>query len=174
MRRPLLTLCCLGPGLLLAGCASQLKTADSLFGLVTPYRIEIVQGNVVTKEQLELLQIGMARRQVREVLGTPLVADLFHADRWDYLFTIRRQGAEPQRRNVTVHFESDKLARIEAGELPSEREFVASISRARKFTPRKLELTEEERNALPPPPPREAPPAEPSGPVRSYPPLEAS
>jgi len=172
MPRLLLTACCLGAGLLLAGCASQWRNSDSLFGLVTPYRIEIVQGNVVTKEQLERVRIGMSRRQVRDLLGSPLVADLFHADRWDYLFTIRRQGAEPQRRSVVVFFDGDRLSKIDAEELPSEKEFVASISRQREFAPKKLELTEEERRALPVPPPRETPPAEPSGAVRPYPPLE--
>jgi len=174
MFRPLLTVCCLGAGLALTGCASQWQDASSLFGLVTPYRIEIVQGNVVTKEQLERVRIGMNRRQVRDVLGSPLVADIFHDDRWDYLFSIRRQGAEPQRRSVIVFFEGDKLTKIDAEELPSEKEFVASISRHRDFAPRKLELTEEERKALPVPPPRETPAAEPSGPVRPYPPLEPS
>lgn len=174
MLRPTLTFGLLSAGLALSGCASQMKTADTLFGVITPYRIEIVQGNVVTREQLERVRIGMSRRQVRDLLGTPLVADVFHADRWDYLFTIRRQGAEPQRRSIVAYFEGDALTKIDAPELPSEKDFVASISRHREFTPRKLELTEEERAALPLPPPRSEPKAEPSGPVRSYPPLEAS
>jgi outer membrane protein assembly factor BamE len=160
--------------LLIGGCASQRQTSDTLFGLVTPYRIEIVQGNVVTKEQLGKLQVGMERRQVRDVLGTPMLADVFHADRWDYPFSIRRQGAEPQRRSIVLRFDGDKLAAIEAPELPGEHEFVASISRCRN-TPlpqRKLELTDEERAALPVPPARAASAAEPVGPVRSYPPLE--
>ena len=164
----------LASGLLLAGCASQRQTSDTLFGLVTPYRIEIVQGNVVTKEQLAKLQVGMDRRQVRDLLGTPMLADVFHADRWDYPFSIRRQGAEPQRRSIVLRFEGDKLATIDAPELPAEHEFVASISRWRnvKLPERKLELTDEERAALPLPPPRPASAAEPTGPVRSYPPLE--
>ncbi|GAB4125573.1 MAG: hypothetical protein Fur0014_23000 [Rubrivivax sp.] len=159
--------------LLLAGCASQLQTSETLFGLVTPYRMEIVQGNVVTKEQIERLKPGMVRRQVIDVLGTPLVADIFHADRWDYVFTIRRQGAEPQRRAIVLSFKGDVLERIDAPELPSEREFVSSITREAQYPPRKLELTPEERAALPKPPPREAPAAEPVGPVRPYPPLES-
>jgi outer membrane protein assembly factor BamE len=160
--------------LLLAGCASQRQTSDTLFGLITPYRIEIVQGNVVTQEQLAKLQVGMDRRQVRDVMGTPMLADVFHADRWDYPFSIRRQGAEPQRRSIVLRFEGDKLAKIDAPDLPSEQEFVASISRWRdvKLPERKLELTDEERAALPVPPVRPASAAEPVGPVRSYPPLE--
>lgn len=157
----------------LAGCASAARDGGSLFGLVTPYRIDIVQGNVVTKEQMARVRPGMTRQQVRDVLGTPLVTDLFHAERWDYPFTIRRQGAEPQQRSVIAHFKGDTLERIEAPELPSEHEFVASISVSRR-TPSavKLELSDEERQALPVPPPRPAPAVEPTGPQREYPPLE--
>ena len=65
---------------------------------------------------------------MRDVLGSPLLTDLFHADRWDYVFTIRRQGAEPQPRAIVVLFDGDRLKSIETGgDLPSEREFVASI-----------------------------------------------
>jgi outer membrane protein assembly factor BamE len=158
----------------LGGCAS-LQSEGNLLGLITPYRIDIVQGNVVTKEQLALVRPGMSRVQVRDVLGSPLVTDVFHADRWDYVFTIRRPGTQPQLRSVVAFFEGDRLLRVEAPELPSEREFVASISR----TPPsgklpQLELTPEQRAALPvPPKPAPSPPApETTGPHRDYPPLE--
>ena len=75
MRRSLLLLCA---ALSLTGCEALQRT-DSLFGLITPYRIDIVQGNAITKEQAALIKPGLARAQVREVLGTPLVADPFHA-----------------------------------------------------------------------------------------------
>jgi outer membrane protein assembly factor BamE len=159
--------------LALGGCES-LQNTDSLFGVITPYRIDIVQGNAITKEQIALIKPGTTRLQVREVLGTPMVADPFHADRWDYIFTLRRQGAQPQRRSVVVRFDGDAVKSVDAPELPSEREFVASISRFRDIRQPKLELSEEERAALPLPPKREAPPAEPVGPVRDYPPLEKS
>ncbi len=173
MRRLLLILCATLPCWLLAGCEALQRT-DSLFGWVTPYRIDIVQGNAITKEQAAQLKPGLTRLQVREVLGTPMVADPFHANRWDYIFTLRRPGAEPQRRSVVVTFDGDTVKTVEAPDLPSEREFVASISRHRNLRAPKLELSEEERAALPTPPKREAPPAEPMGPVREYPPLEAS
>jgi outer membrane protein assembly factor BamE len=157
----------------LAGCASQLQTSETLFGLITPYRMEIVQGNVITKEQMARLKPGMPRRQVVDLLGSPLVADIFHADRWDYVFTIRRQGSEPQRRSIVLSFRGDVLERIDAPELPSEQDFVSSITKEREYPKRKLELTDEERAALPKPPPRETPAAEPVGPIRPYPPLES-
>ncbi len=173
MRHPTLVLCSLLVAALLTGCESLQRT-DSLFGFITPYRIDIVQGNAVTQEQAEKIKPGLTRLQVRDVLGTPLMADPFHANRWDYIFTLRRPGAEAQRRSVVVFFEGDVVKSIEAPPLPSEREFVASISRFKDIRAPKLELSEAERAALPLPPKREVPAAEPIGPVRDYPPLDKS
>jgi len=170
--RPLL-LSILAVAALLAGCESLQRT-DSFLGVITPYRIDIVQGNAITSEQAALLKPGLTRLQVREILGTPLLTDPFHADRWDYLFVLRRPNTDVQRRGVVVHFEGDRVKWVDATELPTERDFVASISRFKDVKERKLELTEEERQALPPPVRREAPPAEPVGAVRDYPPLEKS
>jgi outer membrane protein assembly factor BamE len=146
-----------------------------LFGVITPYKIEIVQGNVITKEQAALVKPGLTRAQVRDVLGSPLLTDVFHADRWDYVFTIRRQGAEPQQRKVVVMFDGDKLKSISAQDLPSERDFVASIDTFKK--PGKippLSLSPEEIKALPIPPKPEPAASAPEGPQRTYPPLEPS
>jgi outer membrane protein assembly factor BamE len=164
-----LTLVALGT----AGCQS-LQSSNSFLGVITPYRVEVVQGNVVTKEQAAAIHPGMSRAQVRDLLGSPLLADPFHADRWDYVFTIRRPGAEPQLRRVVVLFTGETLKSIDTGgELPAEREFVASIDtfKTSRNAPA-LELTDEQLKALPVPPRPPAPDAEPVGPVRSYPPLE--
>lgn len=170
--RPLVALALCG-SLLLAGCES-LQRSDSFLGVITPYRIDIVQGNVVTKEQAAVVKPGMSRSQVRDILGSPLLTDAFHADRWDYVFTIRRQGTQPQLRRIVVRFEGDTMKSMEAnGELPSEREFVASIDTfkgSRRTTP--LELTEEQVKALPVPEKPAASAPEPEAPVRDYPPLE--
>ena len=171
MRRLLLIPCALVAGLMLTGCESLQRT-DSFLGFITPYRIDIVQGNAITKEQAALIKPGLTRLQVRDVLGTPLVADPFHANRWDYIFTLRRPNTDVQRRSVVVTFEGDVVKTMEAPDLPSEREFVASISRFKDPRAPKLELSEEERKALPMPVRREVPPPEPMGPVREYPPLE--
>ncbi len=163
------------PALLLAAGCDSLQRSDSFLGVITPYRIDIVQGNAVTKEQMALIRPGLTRLQVRDVLGSPLLADPFHANRWDYLFTLRRPGTELQRRSVIVHFDGERVKSVEApDDLPSEREFVASISRYKDPRAPRLELSADERAALPPPRRREAPAAEPIGPVRSYPPLEGS
>ena len=134
--------------LLLAGCAASRQSffGDGFFAKITPYRIEIVQGNVITSEQAARIKPGLSRLQVRDILGTPLLADPFHGDRWDYIFTIRRDGLPNQRRSVVVWFEGDTLKTIEAPDLPSEREFVARHQpRARSPKVPVLELTEAQR-----------------------------
>ena len=157
----------------LAGCQS-LQSEIGVVRFLTPYKMEIVQGNVITSEQVAVVKPGLSRAQVRDVLGSPLLADPFHANRWDYVFTIRRQGAEPQLRRVVVLFKDDKLESIDTGgPLPGERDFIGSIANYRltdEAPP--LALTEAQLKALPvpvkPPPPEPVPPA----PQRSYPPLE--
>ena len=163
--------------LALGGCQS-LQSSDNFLGVITPYRVEVVQGNVITDEQAKILKPGMTRAQVRDILGSPMLTDPFHADRWDYVFTIRRQGTAPQQRRVTVFFENDRVARFDAGDVPTEREFVTSID-ASKPESRKipLELDEQQLRAIPVPAPSRAalvPGLAASGPARSYPPLETS
>ncbi|OWQ88357.1 hypothetical protein CDN99_15965 [Roseateles aquatilis] len=151
-------------------------SGDKVMGLITPYRVEIVQGNVVTKEQLAQVKPGMTRMQAREALGSPLLTDVFHESRWDYVFTIRRQGAAPQNRHIQLTFDGDKLSKIDApDDLPTEKEFIAAINTLKGSGKEpKLELTEEERKALPPPVRQAAASApDPIGPTRDYPPLEA-
>ncbi len=160
----------------LAGCAASADPEQRFAGVITPYRMEVVQGNVVTQEMAAQLRPGLSREQVRNILGSPLLADVFHADRWDYVFTIRRQGAAPQRRHMTVLFQGDKLASFEAPKLPSEREFVEAIDVAKveqKSVP--LALSDDQLRALPLPKPAAAataPTAAASAPARAYPPLE--
>jgi outer membrane protein assembly factor BamE len=160
----------------LAGCSSLQPTTDKLLGLVAPYRIDIMQGNVVTKEQVAQIKPGMSKEQVRDVIGSPLLMSSFHSDRWDYVFTLRRQGVEPQLRSVVAVFDKDaKLVTLEAPDLPSEREFVASVRppRANPGTEPVLALSDEQKKTLPPPVKAEAPAiAQPLGANRTYPPLE--
>jgi outer membrane protein assembly factor BamE len=159
----------------LAAC-QYLPSADRVLGPITPYRIEVVQGNVVTKEQAAQARPGMNRAQVRDALGSPLIVDPFHADRWDYVFSIRRQGAPTQQHSVVVLFENDVMKSIEAdGELPSERDFVASIDSAKpQLKQPVLALTDEEKKALPAPVRPPAAEAVPDVAARAYPPLETT
>jgi outer membrane protein assembly factor BamE len=160
----------------LGACANFDRATTSMVGVITPYRVDVVQGNFVSREQAAALKPGMSRNQVREVLGTPLLASLFHADRWDYVFTFRRQGSEPQSRRLAVYFKNDLMDRIEAGELPTEVEFLASLDsgRIRDAVVPNLQASEEVlvKYASPsvtapalalPPAPASYPPLEPSG-----------
>ena len=74
------------------------------------YRIDIQQGNYVTQDQVQKLKTGMTRTEVRQALGTPLLQDVFHADRWDYYFSHAKGGKAADRKLFSVHFKDDKLA----------------------------------------------------------------
>jgi outer membrane protein assembly factor BamE len=113
--------------LCLGACSSVSNSTRNALNAVTPYKVEVVQGNFVSKEQVEALKPGMSRQQAREILGTSLLTDVFHANRWDYVFTIRRQGVEPQQRRLTLYFNGDVLERFEGDAMPSEEEFVAQL-----------------------------------------------
>jgi outer membrane protein assembly factor BamE len=81
---------------------------------LTPHRIEIQQGNFVTQEMVDQLKPGMTKDQVRFAMGTPLVADMFHADRWDYVFVRQRANSrDVEQRRISVFFDEDKLKRID-------------------------------------------------------------
>ena len=116
----------------LAGCGTFNDASSRVAGIVSPYKIDIVQGNFVSKEQADALKVGMSRTQVRDILGTPLLASMFHIDRWDYVFTFKRQGAPSQARKVSVFFTGETLARFEADALPTESEFVATLDSGRR------------------------------------------
>lgn len=168
-----------GAALLLGAAASGCAdTAHRVVGAVTPYKVEVVQGNFISREQVAALQPGMGRQQVREILGTPLLASVFHADRWEYVFTLKRPGVEVQSRRLTVFFQDNVLERVEGDEMPSEAEFVASLaSKASRRAVPVLEATEAQlaRHPTQPDtaPPLEAEPPAPPPPT-SYPPLESA
>ncbi|MEK7361033.1 MAG: outer membrane protein assembly factor BamE [Pseudomonadota bacterium] len=102
--------------LLLVSCGSgRLPMPD-----MTPYRMEIQQGNFVSQEMVAKLKPGMSKDQVRFVMGTPLITDSFHGERWDYVF--RRQMAnsrELEQRKLAVFFEDGKLKRVEGDVTPA-------------------------------------------------------
>ena len=162
---------------LLAGCGSFDRMSQGIAGVVTPYKVEVVQGNFVSREQVEALKPGMSRQQVRDILGTPLLASVFHSDRWDYVFTLKRQGVKTQERKLAVFFKGDALERVEGDSMPSEAEFVATLDNKRKGAKvPPLEANEEALNrfsAGKPAAPAAAAAALPP-PAASYPPLEPS
>jgi outer membrane protein assembly factor BamE len=94
--------------LLLAGC------------FLVPHKIEVQQGNVVDRKMVEKLKLDMTRSQVRFVMGTPLIADPFHPDRWDYVYLSGKAGDVRSLSRITVVFEDDKLRRLEGDAVPFE------------------------------------------------------
>lgn len=164
-------------GALLAGCSAFNGASTSVVSMVSPYRVEVVQGNFVSREQVEALKPGMGRQQVREILGTPLLTSLFHDDRWDYVFTLKRPGLEAQTRKLTVFFKGDVLDRHEGDAMPTESEFVASLeTRKGKGKVPTLEATEQQLARYPVQTPEsksaETDAAAPNASARTYPPLE--
>ncbi len=99
--------------------------------MIRPYRMDIQQGNYVSQEMVAQLKPGMTKEQVRFVLGTPLVTDLFHADRWDYVYyrDSRRGGREA--RKIAVVFENGKLARVVGDVVPTEPKAEAGAARGK-------------------------------------------
>ena len=139
----------------------------------------MVQGNFISSEQVDLLRQGLSRVQVRNLLGTPLVSSLFHADRWDYVFSIRRRGGEIRIYRYAVFFKGDELVRFEGDAMPSESEFIAQLDARRNLgkvppleaTPEQLKAAEAKAPAKAASPAAPAPAAPAS---TSYPPLEGN
>ncbi len=96
--------------LLLAACSST---------PLSPHKIDIQQGNYVNQEMVAKLQPGMTRAQVRFVLGTPLVNDTFHSDRWDYVYRYQKSGEVLEQRRISAIFQGDKLEKVEGDVVPS-------------------------------------------------------
>jgi outer membrane protein assembly factor BamE len=151
-RTPALTFCVVVAALL-AGCASknplmddapvaggpakavaasnsgvQTTSTNRFLHLFSPYKIDIQQGNFVSSEMLAQLKVGMTREQVRFVLGTPLLTDMFHADRWDYDFRLKKGNGEIISSRVSVFFDGNSLSKWEGGNLPTESEYLGFIA----------------------------------------------
>ncbi len=82
--------------------------------IINEYKIDVQQGNVVTQEMVSQLRPGQSKDQVRFILGTPLLMDIFHANRWDYVYSLRQgRTGETERRQFSVFFDADgKLTRV--------------------------------------------------------------
>jgi outer membrane protein assembly factor BamE len=115
----------------------KLSIAALLISLVSAcgsilYKAEIAQGNFVSKEQVAALKLGMPRLQVADILGTPLLVSVFHADRWEYVFNLKRQGIETPSYKLTVYFKGDALDKIDGSNMPTEQEFIDSLAGNKK------------------------------------------
>src|SRR5262249_47512951 len=104
-------ICATAVGVVLAGC-SYIPPSLGV------YKLAINQGNYITEDQVQKLKVGQTRQQVRQILGTPLLADPFHAARWDYVYVFERQGRVLEQNQLAVFFVDDKVARWENGGMP--------------------------------------------------------
>lgn len=189
MPAALLTLACA----LLAGCAGKPDTTGAraldnrMFKpteWITPYKPDVIQGNFISREQVDQLRPGMSRSDVRNVLGTALVASIFHADRWDYVFTIKRQGVAEQSYRYAVFFKGDALERFEGDTMPAEADFIARLDSRRDLgkvpqleaTPEQLEAAQKKAAGTPPSlsAAKATQAAAPNAAAGTYPPLESS
>lgn len=129
MRGTLIAVATVATFAILAGCSTYDSLTQRVAQSITPYRITVVQGNFVSKEAADKMQVGMSRAQVRQLLGTPLLTDMFHADRWDYVFYFKRGSTNVvQQRDFVVMFAGDNVASWTGGDdLPSNLELLAEI-----------------------------------------------
>ena len=97
-------------------------------GYISPYRISVQQGNFVSEEMMAQIKEGLTREQVRFVLGTPLLTDMFHEDRWDFPFRLTKPKGEQVSSLVTIYFKNNTVSKFEGGNLPTENEYLARIT----------------------------------------------
>ncbi len=103
----LFVLCCT----LLAGCGANGPA-------LKPFKMDIQQGNVVTSKMLLQLKPGMTKSQVRFIMGTPLIVDSFHKDRWDYFYQMRQAGKIVEQRRVILDFDKELLTKVRGDVVP--------------------------------------------------------
>ena len=106
----------------------QTVKQEKLFGILPIFHPDIQQGNFISREMVAQLRVGMTPEQVRFVLGTPLLMDVFHASRWDYPFRLQKGNGEITSSHVVVYFEDNRVARFEGGDLPDEKDYLLRIA----------------------------------------------
>lgn len=115
--------------LLLSACGAKLPS-------ITPYKMEISQGNLVTSKMLLQLRPGMTKSQVRYIMGTPLVVDGFRENRWDYFYELRKQGKLVNQRRVILDFDKDVLTAVRGDPVPEDNTS-ATLTTPKSVTPPK-------------------------------------
>ncbi|HEX4856570.1 MAG TPA: outer membrane protein assembly factor BamE [Limnobacter sp.] len=108
---------CAAVSLALTGCSYLPQNYVPSF--VKPYRFDIQQGNFITQQDVSKLQVGMSKEQVRFILGTPLLNDAFHGNRWDYVYRLSKADGQVTQARYTVIFENERLARHGGENLPA-------------------------------------------------------
>ena len=108
--------------------SAEATGVQKLLNIITPYRINIQQGNFISQEMLTRIQPGMTPEQVRFALGTPLLADIFHAGRWDYVFRLQKPNGQITNNRVIIYFKDNRVARILSDTLPDETQYLKTIA----------------------------------------------
>lgn len=108
--------------------SAEATGVQKLLNIVTPYRINIQQGNFISQEMLARIQPGMTPEQVRFALGTPLLSDIFHAGRWDYVFRLQKPNGQVTNNRVIIYFEDNRVSRILSDPLPDETQYLQTIA----------------------------------------------
>jgi outer membrane protein assembly factor BamE len=88
------------------------RSFDGGYNVPLLYKIDIQQGNVIEQKMLDKLKPGMDKNQVKFIMGTPVLIDPFHNERWEYIYSFQKGGGVREQRHITLHFEEDKLAYI--------------------------------------------------------------
>ena len=127
-----------------SGSAAALNTpapsrTQRWLGIFTPYKQDIQQGNFISHEMAAQIKEGQTKEQVRFLLGVPLLTDMFHEGRWDYLFRLQKANGQITTNRLTIFFKDNRVVRFESTQLPGELEYISHIS------------------GTPPAPPKEAP-----------------
>ncbi len=110
----------------------QTSQSKKLFSVLPVYSADVQQGNFVSKEMVSQLKVGMTPEQVRFVMGTPLLTDIFHGQRWDYPFRMRRGDGQITTSHVSVFFNEGRVERFEGGDLPQEKDYLDQLAMPKK------------------------------------------
>lgn len=121
---------------LLAVCAALSGCSLDPWGwLPGIYRVDIQQGNAITDAMVSQLQPGMSKRQIAYLMGTPLIQDAFHQERWDYIYTVEPGGQERTSKRVTLYFEKDQLVGIDGDFRPSDEPVIVTAPHSSVVVP---------------------------------------
>ena len=116
---------------LICGCS---RGYDGGFNAPLLHKIDIQQGNVINQEMLNKLAPGMNKKQVKYIMGTPVIIDPFHNERWEYIYSLQKGGKVREQRHITLHFENGKLAHIsgdiEVSNIPRRKEEIVTEDNA--------------------------------------------
>lgn len=123
---------------LLAGCSSM--EAPDITSMLSPYRIDVRQGNYLTQDMVAKLRPGQSRDQVRFILGSPLIEDAFHGDRWDYVYRFKPGSGEITERHFAVYFVDNKLARVSGDVVADSAEAAAADAREAEKRTKVIEI----------------------------------